>query len=249
MKRKDRHFTCEFCGATVVPRLEPGTLCGEPWMGGPCTLPAQSLCRGCARPLCDRHNDPKRHGWMEPFDPRCLRLHWSADDLATWLRLNEPYHRFPLEGFAPFEWVPHQRSSEYAVGQLELALAQKLQPVVEAYGGELRESRCTFESLCTECERDVLKTVRGIVEGRRKTYRRVAYQVRAEALLADARQVLAYVEAFLRYPVPEAMETEGPVPAALSLDAPAEAWERKGREAKARIAALERLKARLGKPE
>jgi hypothetical protein len=248
--RRERQFLCQYCGASVIPRLLPGTICGDDVSETlPCTEEAKSLCRGCARPLCEWHDGPKRIYWMEPFDPRCMRLDWSAEDLTWWIRLNQPFHRLPAEGFDPFEWVHHQRMSEYAVGQLEFALVQRLQPIVERLGGTLDESNCTFGSLCSSCEGDISKTIRKLVESKRKTYRRVAYEARMNALLAEARQVLAYIEAFLHYPVPDALPETGeePGPISLSLKAPAQEWERKGREAKARIAALQRLKAKIGR--
>jgi len=246
--RKDRQFVCTFCGSAVIPRLLPGTLCGDfVTEGRACAEPALSLCRGCARPLCDRHNDPKRYPWMEPFDPRCLRLNWSSEELSSWIRLNQIFHRFPLDGFEPFKWIRHQHMSDYAVGQLEFTLSQRLNPLVEDYGGELSESFCTFENLCTTCEKEALGRIRELVDGRQKTYRRVAYEAHAEALLAEAQQVLAYVEAFLHYPISSTMLSPGieEPPIALRLDSPAQEWEKKGTQAKERISALELLKAKL----
>jgi hypothetical protein len=185
---------------------------------------------------------------MEPFDPRCLRLNWTPEELTSWIRLNQTFHRFPLDGFEPFEWIRHQRMSEFAVGQLEFTLSQRLKPLVEDYGGELTESFCAFENVCTTCEKDAIGRVRKLVDGRRQTYRRVAYEAHTDALLAEAKQVLAYVEAFLHYPVSGAMLPPGSEepPISLRLDSPAEEWEKKGAQAKERLAALEHLKARLG---
>ena len=247
VERRGQEFACTYCGSAVVPRLLPGTICGDSPGGVPCTLLAEALCRGCGRPLCDWHSAPKRFGWMEPYDPRCLNLNWSAEDLTLWVQVNQTFHHLPLDGFEPFEWIRHGQMSEYAVGQLESILSQRLKPLIASYGGDLRESFCSFEKLCCTCEGEVLQKIRQVVESKRKTYRRVAYQVRLEALLAEARQVLSYVEAFLHYPVPEAVEPEEPGPISLTLDTPAEAWERKGREARGRIAALERLKSHFRK--
>lgn len=246
-ERRGQGFVCTFCGSAVVPRLLPGTICGDTSGDVPCTLLAEALCRACARPLCDWHSAPKRFAWMEPYDPRCLNLNWNPEDLTLWVNVNQTFHHLPLEGFEPFDWVRHHQMSEYAVGQLESALSRRLTPLVSSVGGNIRESSCTFENLCGSCETEILGEIRRVVESKRKIYRRVAYQVRLEALLAEARQVLAYVEAFLHYPVPEAAGPEEPGPVSLALDGPAEAWERKGREAKERIANLERLKSRLGK--
>lgn len=247
-ERKGQGFVCTFCGSAVVPRLLPGTICGDSSGDVPCTLLAEALCRACARPLCDWHSAPKRIAWMEPYDPRCLNLNWSPEELTLWVTVNQTFHHLPLEGFEPFEWIRHSQMSEYAVGQLELALSQRLRPLIASYGGNLQESFCAFESLCGTCESDVLQKIRQVVESKRKTYRRLAYQVRLQALLADARQALAYIEAFLRYPAPPAPGglPEEPGPVSLGLEDPAEAWERKGREARERIATLEFLKVKIG---
>lgn len=247
-ERRGQGFVCTFCGSAVVPRLLPGTICGDAPDGIPCTLMAEALCRGCGRPLCDWHSAPKRFAWMEPYDPRCLKLNWNAGELTLWVRLNQPFHHLPLEGFEPFEWIRHPQMSEYAVGQLEQALAQRLRPLVASYGGELREAVCAFDNLCLTCDAEVQGKIRKVVEPKRKTYRRVAYQVRLDALLAEAKQVLAYVEAFLHYPISTALNAPGDdePPVSLQLDSPAEAWERKGVQAKERIAALEHLKAKIG---
>lgn len=248
--RQGSEFHCQYCGATVIPRLLPGTICADiDPPDRPCGQRAETLCHGCARPLCHWHGDPKRTYWMEPFDPRCLRLNWAAEDLAAWIRLNQPFHRFPLSGFEPFEWVGHLKMSDYAVGQLELSLAGRVKPLVESYGGDLFESQCRFGSLCATCEAEALQAIRKVVEGRRKIYRRVAYEARLNALLADARQALNYVEAFLHYPVKGPLPGSGKRPSSLALDltSPAEEWEHRGLEAKERVSILEALKSKLGK--
>ena len=117
--RQKGRFACSFCGARIVPRLEPGTLCGDDGGAGFCSDLAVGLCRYCARPLCDRHDAPKRYYWTEPLSWRALTPRWSAREGADWGRLNGPFQRFPIEGFEPFEWVPHDKPSLYAIGLLE----------------------------------------------------------------------------------------------------------------------------------
>ena len=81
-----------------------------------CSHPAESLCRACSRPLCDRHNDPRRLYWHAALDWSVLCPDWKTADRTEWARVNAALPRFPAPGVEPdFEWRHFERESRQAV--------------------------------------------------------------------------------------------------------------------------------------
>jgi hypothetical protein len=243
--KKAGRFACAFCGAAVVPRLMPGTLCAED-VGALCSKPAQTLCRSCARPLCDRHNDPKASYWHASLTWKQLCPKWTAREATEWERLCRPLQRFPLDGFSPFEWVPHDRRAQYELGVLEGEIHAAIQPLARAAGGDVDESACRFESLCGECEREVLGRIEEAVLRFAERYARLAFTERIAALRADAEQSVRYVECFLRRPISRKRIDDSRPWTGLGTDSSRADWDRCGQEFKARIEAIDRLRAALG---
>ena len=127
--RRQSAFACAFCGARIVPRLEPGTLCADA-EGGFCSHPAESLCRACSRPLCDRHNDPRRLYWHAKLDWSVLCPGWKTADRTEWARLNAALPRFPAPDIEPpFEWHRFEKESRQAVGGLEHEMPEAVRPL------------------------------------------------------------------------------------------------------------------------
>jgi hypothetical protein len=143
----------------------------------------------------------------------------------------------------PAEWVPHLKQSSYAVGVLENEIRTALDPVAARAGGGVNELACTFESLCAECEPDLLHRIEQVVATFAERYRRIAYRERAAALEAELRQRLRYVEARLgrglRGPAPDAADS---VPEVDAASAPGD-WDRNGWEAVRRLQDLDRVRA------
>jgi hypothetical protein len=244
--RRGGRFECSFCGTSFLPRLEPGTLCAEERDGRLCAEPALSLCRSCARPLCDRHNDPKWLYWNASLQWQRLFPRWRPEDAAAWSRLTRRSWGVPVAGFAPFAWIDHEKSSRYRVGQLEEEILEEIRPDVKAARGDLGESACRFESLCDDCEGEVSRRVEETVSGFAASYRRLAYADRLEAVREEALQAIRYIEGFLGRKVSGSTDqgSEDEMPE-LSTSCPREDWERSGRALAARVAALERFRGRL----
>jgi hypothetical protein len=246
--RKQGRFACSFCGTRVVPRLEPGTLCADEGAAGYCTKPAESLCRYCARPLCDRHDAPKRLYWHDPLSWQRLCPRWEPSDAVQWGQVNGTLQGFPVADFAPFEWVPHDRRSQYEIGQLEEEILKQVAPVVRDAGGVVNDTACVFESLCTDCETELMEKVEEIVRGFGQRYAELAFRNRLEALHADTRQALRHVEAFLGRSIAgkiDEAEAEAHL-SQLSVDAPRKEWDLWGHKLRARLEIIEALQGRLG---
>jgi ferredoxin len=237
-------FVCVYCGATIVPRLAPGALCAD--LGGGCLQPAQSLCRRCARPLCDRHNDPKTHYWNAPLLIECLLPECTPSDAAAWAQLTRPYQKFPVPGVEGIAWVAHERLALDELGTLEQRIGASLVPLVSGAGGVLIEYLCRFTSLCSTCESEVVAEIVGVVTGHARSYRTLAFASRLDAIEADLKQARSYVEAYLKRAVPEPSEpAEEPQFTDLSAGAPISEWERCAGEIARRLRLVARLVPRL----
>jgi hypothetical protein len=248
VRRRQDHFACAFCGSRVVPRLEPGTVCAEEVASGLCSKPAESLCRRCARPLCDRHNDPKRFYWHAELDWRHLCPGWRPEDAAAWARVTAPFQRFPASGVPPpFEWVEHERGARRALGVLEDEILAALRGPSAAAGGDAGETACVFDSVCGGCERQAETELRGVVAGFATRYARLAYRERATALRAEWRQALRYMEAVLGRALAKRLRDAESLPALgpLAADSPRRDWDRWGLLLRERLDALEALDGRL----
>lgn len=244
--RRDAGFVCSFCGTRVVPRLDPGALCDDGGEAGFCPHPAVSPCRACARPLCDRHDAPKRIYWNEPLTWQALCPGWGPQDAVEWGRLTAPTQGFPVADFTPFEWVPHERRCLYAVGRLEEEITAVVGPVVRKAGGSIKDAACLLEALCSACEREMVSEVHGMVAGFASRYAKLAVRDRLDALRADAEQTVRYVEAFLGRHLATKIPAEAAEPDALGTDSPRSEWDLWGRRFAERIEALDRLRSRLG---
>jgi hypothetical protein len=244
--RKDRRFACAYCKAMVVPRLQPGTLCEDAAGARHCGKPAQTLCKGCARPLCDRHNDPKAVYWHEPLHWKSLCPCWAPQEGAEWERLVRPFQRLPLEGFAPFQWTPHDRNAQYQLGLLEGEVFERVKAAARAAGGDCDEQAARFESLCSECESETAQAICKAAVEFAPRYTERAYRERLSALHAETEQGIRYVEAFLRRPILSRMlAPDGPV-SGLGLDSPKQDWDRLGQELRQRLSVIVRLEEALG---
>jgi hypothetical protein len=119
-------------------------------------------------------------------------------------------------------------------------------PLVSGAGGVLIEYLCRFTSLCGACEAEILAEIVGVVTGHARTYRALAFASRLEAIEADLKQARAYVESFLKRPVPEPSEPlEEPQFTDLSAEAPAAEWERCAGEITRRLRLVALLVPRL----
>lgn len=234
-----QRYACTYCGATVVPRLLPGTLCAEP---RGCRLLAQSLCRRCARPLCDRHNDPQRHYWPAELGLERLVPGWTRDDTRAWFELTRPLPRLP--GLAE---RPCEQEALRAQGELEARLLDTLRPLVAAAGGDLGDESCRFESLCSACLQSVEQAVAEALRPWGQAWRETAFTDRLEALEADLRAARGHVAARLARPLPAPPPETLAEPwfAALLDDSPAEDWQRCGWEIERRLRMVARLLPRL----
>jgi hypothetical protein len=245
VRREEGRFACAFCGATVIPRLLPGTLCGER-EGGVCSHRAESVCCVCARPLCDRHNDPKAIHWHAPLHWRRVVPEWDERDAADWDRLNRPFQKFPVAGVEAFDWVPHGRDNLYQAGLIEEEMLAAMRSLAGDAAGDADEVACRFESLCSECERELTARVEKKVSEFAERWRRVAFVERLAALTAEGEQQLRYIEAFLKRPIAKVEEpADEPLYPDLSASSPRKDWDRCGWEVKARLALLDRLRSRL----
>jgi len=235
---------CGFCGTEGQARLLPGTLCGEG--DGACAAPADSLCRGCGVPLCDRHNDPKRHYWMAALDWDDLCPEWGPADGREWVRLQTPFQHFPVPGFTPFAWVDYEHPLLGAVGFVEQELAARAYPLVRAVGGDLSDQVCLFDSVCQGCFDATVRAIGAVVDANRDRYGRLAYAEALDALERDLDQSRRYVEAFLDAALPELKEGAAvEVPPPLGPDSPKEEWLQVGHEIQCRLAAIRTLREKL----
>jgi len=235
---------CGFCGTEGQARLLPGTVCGEG--DGACAAPADSLCRGCGTPLCDRHNDPKRHYWMTPLDWDDLCPGWGPSEGREWVRLQTPFQHLPVPGFSPFPWVDYEHPLLGAVGFVEEEMVSKFVPQVRAVGGNLTDQVCVFDSVCRRCFEDAVGSITAIVEANRDRYGRLAYAEALDALERDLDQSRRYVEAFLGTLLPEPKGSSGSeLPPPLGSDSPKEEWILVGHEIQSRLAALKGLRDKL----
>jgi predicted RNA-binding Zn-ribbon protein involved in translation (DUF1610 family) len=247
VQREAGRFLCSFCGATVIPRLLPGTLCGEQ-EGAVCSHPAETVCAVCARPLCDRHNDPKTIHWPAPLNWRRLLPDWDERDGADWAHINAPFQKFPVAGIEPFPWVPHARENLYQAGLVEEEMLAQMRSLVHEAAGDADEVACRFESICSACERELTGRVEKRVSEFSDRWRRVAFVERLAAFAAEGEQELRYIEAFLNRPIRK-VDDEGageePLYPDLSASSPRKDWDRCGWEVKARLGLVERLRSKV----
>lgn len=237
---------CAFCGAELGRMLLPGSLCGDRTVAGvACTQLAQTLCWGCACPLCDRHNDPALLYWSEPLHWRRLVPRWSEQDGTAWALLIQPAQHLPIEGFAPFPWVPHDRNALLAVGLLEVEILDAVRAAVAPAGGDPDENAVRFESVCNACQAEAAKRIEEATGRFAPRYRTAAYAARLEAMRADCEQGVRYVEAFLRRPLPTQPPAPGPPVAGLGLDSDPLDWQRLGHDLKQNEVIARRLAAAL----
>jgi hypothetical protein len=240
-------FSCAFCGGRIVPRLEPGTLCADA-EGGFCSHPAESLCRACSRPLCDRHNDPRRLYWHAALDWSVLCPDWKTADRTEWARVNAALPRFPAPGVeAPFEWQHFERESRQAVGFLEYEVLEAVRPLTRRWSGDTTEMGCVFDGVCAECVREAEVAVSEVVGAFVVRYRQVAVRDRLAALRAACEQGLKYIESFLGRAPASSIPDEDSLPPLDTLDAesPRRDWDRWGLRLRNRLEAMDRFAPRL----
>jgi hypothetical protein len=211
------------------------------------------MCRGCARPLCTRHNDPKQLPWQGPLHWTLLIPGWSARDGADWARLNSPFQNFPVAGFEPFPWVPFLKQARYKEGVLEDKILAAVRPLFSPVGGDVTDEGCRIESVCKDCEASLGRRLDQVVREFVDRYRITVFGGGLEALRKELDAGLRYVEAFLGRPV--ALQRPPDVDRQtqhtdLSVASPKEEWERCGWEIKTRLALLTRLRLHVngGKP-
>jgi hypothetical protein len=230
-----------------VPRLEPGTLCAS-GVSGFCAHPAESLCHACARPLCDRHNDPRRLYWHAGLDWTALCPAWTGADRAEWARLNRALPRLPPPDIEPApEWRRYEKESRQAVGELEYEVLEAVRPLARRWFGDATEVGCLFDGVCAECVSEAEEAVREAVGAFVVRYRQVAIRGRLAALRAECEQGLRYIEDFLGRPVANAVPDEESMPALDGLDAtsPRVDWDRCGIRLRDRLAAIDRFASRV----
>lgn len=244
VRREGGRFACSWCGQPVLPRLEPGTICGDEQDGRPCRALAESLCAGCALPLCTVHNDPERFHWHEPLSWRVLCPGWSDADAAAWHRVQMPLPSLPLADFEPFPWVRHDREAVYALGQLEDEIAAALRPRVKSVGGDLDSEVAVFEHVCTRCEATTITALKQGAAGFAPRFRQAAFVDRIEAVASDLAQALRYALAWLPAEPRPATPARGALPL-LDEHSPREDWEVWVASLRERLAELEGLRRRL----
>lgn len=246
--RKEAALVCAFCGARVVHRLEPGTLCasGE----GLCAQAAESLCRACGQPLCDRHNDPRRLYWHAGLDWSVLCPDWSGSDRSEWARLNAALPRFPAPDIEPtFEWRRFEKESRQAIGMLEFTVLEAIRPVASRWSGDSTEMGCVFDGVCAECVTEADTAISELVEGFVVEYRQVAVRDRLAALRAECEQDLRYIEDVLGRAPAESVPNEDSLPPLDTLDgsSPRRDWDRWGIRLKERLRALDQFAAHVAR--
>jgi hypothetical protein len=220
-------------------------MCGER-EGGVCSHRAETVCAVCARPLCDRHNDPKAIHWHAPLSWRRLVPEWDERDAADWARLNAPFQKFPVAGVEPFAWVPHVRDNLYQAGVIEEGMLAQMRALARAAAGDADEVACRFDSVCSACERELTGRIEKEVSEFGERWRRVAFVDRLEAFAAEGEQQLRYIEAFLKRPIARVADAgDEPIYMDLAAGSPRKDWDRCGCEVKARLGLVERLCSKL----
>src|SRR5512145_1878872 len=180
---------CRFCGTEFVPRLLPGALCCDP-APRRCRRLADCLCGACGRALCPRHGAPRTVYWNEPLDWRHLLPSWTDAEATMWARIVSPLPALPVASFDPFEWTDFSAAVERELGELEAGVVQRLRAEVARFGGSVRE------------EGVLLEAIRKIVLPLAPEFRKALFERRLDAIEAELRQSLRYVEAVLKKPVP-----------------------------------------------
>jgi len=247
--RKEAALVCAFCGARVVHRLEPGTLCAST-RGGFCAEPAESLCRACGQPLCDRHNDPCRVYWHAGLDWGVLCPGWSGADRSEWARLNAALPRLPAPDIEPsFDWRRFEKDSRQAIGMLEFTVLDSIRPVAGRWSGDSTEMGCVFDGVCPECVAEAEAALSEVVGGYVAQYRQIALRDRLAALRAECEQGLRYITDVLGRAPAESIPEEDTLPPLDTLDgsSPRRDWDRWGIRLKERLGAIDRFAARVAK--
>jgi hypothetical protein len=215
---------------------------------GFCAHPAESLCHACGRPLCDRHNDPRRLYWQAGLEWSVLCPAWTSAERAEWAHLNRALPRLPAPDIEPsFEWHHHEKESRQAVGEVEYEVLEAVRPVVQRWSGDATEVGCLFDGVCPECVSEAEETVKDAVGAFVVRYRQVALRERLAALRAECEQGLRYIEEFLGRPAAKAVPDEESLPALDVLDStsPRVDWDRWGIRLRDRLAALDRFASRV----
>jgi hypothetical protein len=157
--------------------------------------------------------------------------------------LASPLPGLPVSEFGPFEWTDFRSDAERDLGDLETSTVEALRTATLRFGGSVREDGILLDSICTGCEGCVRDVVRSVVEPLAGEFRRAQYERRLDAIEAELRQSLHYVEAFLGRPVPaDTIEHEDDIPfGEVGVDSPAADWERLGGELRLRLTIAGRL--------
>jgi hypothetical protein len=172
--------------------------------------------------VCSLHNDPKIIYWQSPLEWRRLCPQWDDRAGKAWENLVSPAGRLPLDGFDPFPWKHHQRDALFAVGQLELEIAESVKGVVNQLGGDFYETGIRFASICCICEAEVTQKVTDAVEVFAPRYKQAAYSGMLQAIRAEITESIAYVNAAL---ASELLPDLGAhLATELGVDSPKEAW-------------------------
>jgi len=244
--KRDGLFACEYCGSNVAPRLVAGALCDDLEKGAVCGALAESLCTACGRPLCRIHNDPKIVYWQTPLEWRRLCPEWDDAAGMEWDKLVNPAIRLPIAGFDPFPWKDHGHEGLLAIGEMELEIAEKVKGIVNQLGGDYYETGVKFKSICSNCEAGIRGEVDKAVSAYGPRYRKAAYEERILSIEANLEQGIAYVEAFLKGPIPPGA---GQSPTYLHTESPIEEWENFGSHLKQLLNAANRLTGMLKGPD
>jgi hypothetical protein len=216
--------------------LLPGTLCCET-SPSPCRLAADCLCAACGLPLCARHGSPRIVYWNEPLHWQRLLPSWTNAEAIAWARLTSPLPSLPVAGFEPFEWTDFRSAAERDAGELETSTVEALRGATQRFGGSVREDGIVLDAVCTSCESSVRQTALAVVQPLADEFRRAHYERRLDAIEADLRQALRYVETLLGEPVPEEeADAVDDIPfGEVGVDSPAQDWGRLGRELRRRL--------------
>jgi hypothetical protein len=247
--RREAAFACAFCGVRVVPRLEPGTLCAS-GQGGFCAQPAESLCKACGRPLCDRHNDPRRLYWHAGLDWSVLCPGWTGAERSEWARVNAALPRFPAPDVEPgFAWRFLEKESRQAIGELEFTVLETIRPLVRRWSGDATEMGCVFDGVCAECVTEAEGAVSEAVEAFVVEYRRVAVRDRLAALRGECEQGLRYIQDVLGRAPARSIADEDRLPVLDTLDSasPRRDWDRWGIRLRERIEAIDRFASKVAR--
>lgn len=248
VERRGHALLCTFCGSSVRPKLEVGTLCGDVWGERHCSRLAVSLCDGCGIPLCDRHNDPKTLYWTEPIQPKALCPGWDPRDLWEWAREIDFRLEVPVPGFDPCPVRPRREEALRAAGAAEESLREEVRGIARELRGEAVDSGCLFSDHCSACVEEARGVVEEAVSAHREALFAAAIVGVLDGLLAETEEALRYVEAFPGATLGGQASHEGPWDAEypLAADGPPEVWGRYWDRLKARQEALQRLRKRAG---